>query len=87
VREHRECRDATSFTATYHVHKLVYVEYFQYINDAIKREKQIKEMTRTQKLALIRAHNPTLRDLMPPVRDVLPPRRPPAQPRDGWRWR
>jgi putative endonuclease len=54
-----------SFTARYNITRLVYFEQFQYINNAIAREKELKHWTRAQKLALISAANPTWEDLMP----------------------
>ncbi len=47
-----------SFTAKYKVHNLVYFERFQFINDAIKREKEIKGWTRIKKIKLISEFNP-----------------------------
>ncbi len=52
------------FTAKYKVHKLVYVEEFQHIQDAIAREKQIKSWNRKRKMELIDSHNPLWRNLM-----------------------
>ncbi len=50
------------FTKTYGVHKLVYVEYFDSILEAIAREKRIKRWRRSWKIALIEAQNPAWRD-------------------------
>jgi len=52
-----------SFTKRYNVKKLVYVERFDDIRDAIAREKQIKGGSRERKLALIEAMNPGWIDL------------------------
>ena len=46
------------FTSKYNVDKLIYFELFDFINMAIKREKQIKGFSRMKKLALIDALNP-----------------------------
>jgi putative endonuclease len=62
IREHRE-GIANSFTAKYKIHRLVYFERFQYINNAIAREKYLKHFTRQEKIALIEANNPTWDDL------------------------
>ncbi len=51
------------FTAKYNVDKLVYFEIFEDIEEAIKREKQIKGGSRQKKLALIKSKNPQYRDL------------------------
>jgi hypothetical protein len=41
------------------VNRLVYFESFQYVNNAIARETQIKGWRREEKVALIEAENPT----------------------------
>ncbi len=51
------------FSSTNKTYKLVYYEEFQYIEDAIFREKQIKSWRRDKKRALIRASNPKWKDL------------------------
>ena len=51
------------FTARYSLHKLVYYEIFDTIEQAIIREKQIKDMNRKDKLIMIRIYNPNFRDL------------------------
>ena len=51
------------FTKKYRIERLVYYEAFQYVNNAIAREKQIKSWTRAKRLALIASLNPTWRDL------------------------
>jgi len=51
------------FTKRYHINRLVYYEEFKYIDDAIKREKQIKAWTRAKRVALIKADNPIWQDL------------------------
>jgi len=64
VQEHRE-GIADSFTKRYNIHRLVYFERFQYIGNAIAREKCLKHFTRAEKLALISESNPTWEDLAP----------------------
>jgi putative endonuclease len=59
--EHQASKD--SFVGRYHVDTLVLVETFGDPNAAISREEQIKGWTRAKKVALIRASNPTWRDL------------------------
>jgi putative endonuclease len=62
VKEHR--RAATpSFTSKYAMNRLVYFEHFQYIGDAIAREKEIKGWVRRKKIALVEAQNPKWSDL------------------------
>ena len=51
------------FTAKYICHKLVYFEPFDGIEQAIIREKQIKDLDREDKLKLIRKINPTMENL------------------------
>jgi len=53
------------FTKKYKIHRLVYFERFQYINNAIAREKQLKGWLRERKLALIVEQNPTWEDIYP----------------------
>lgn len=51
------------FTKQYRIFKLVYFEQFQYITDAIAREKQIKGGSRKKKVALIEKMNPEWKEL------------------------
>jgi len=51
------------FTRRYSLHKLVYFEVFDTIEQAIIREKQIKDMNRKEKIETIRKFNPEFRDL------------------------
>ena len=48
------------FTHKYHVDILVYYEQFQYITDAILREKQLKKRSRNKKIELIKRVNKDL---------------------------
>jgi len=52
------------FTKKYNVHKLVYYEVFDDINDAIEREKQIKSGNRQRKIDLVSKKNPAWKDLL-----------------------
>ena len=56
-------QDPDSFTAKYNIDKLVYFEEYQYIQDAILREKQLKKWNRQGKIRLIEKDNPAWRDL------------------------
>ncbi|MDB5124988.1 MAG: excinuclease subunit [Mucilaginibacter sp.] len=51
------------FTSRYEVNKLVYYEDFQWIQDAISREKQLKGGSRQKKIDLIVEINPGWSDL------------------------
>ncbi len=51
------------FTSKYNVNKLVFVEEFGDINDAIAAEKKIKGWTRAKKMKIIKDLNPELKDL------------------------
>jgi putative endonuclease len=51
------------FTKKYNITMLVYFEMTNDVNSAITREKQLKGWVRSKKLALIKEHNPLLRDL------------------------
>lgn len=62
IYEHRE-KLVEGFTAKYHVNKLVYFETFEDVNEAIKREKQIKGGSRKKKIALIEKENPLYENL------------------------
>ena len=62
VMQHREKRPG-SFAARYNIDRLVYFERFQYILNAIAREKELKDWSRTRKIELIEKANPTWVDL------------------------
>ncbi len=51
------------FTKKYSVHKLVYVEQYDLLTDAIAREKQLKNWHRDWKINLIIKENPNFNDL------------------------
>ena len=51
------------FTSQYDVYMLVHVESFETMEQAIHREKCIKEWKRAWKLELIKKHNPKWNDL------------------------
>src|SRR5579864_2545166 len=65
VWEHKNS-DASGFTSKYRVHRLVYVESFRYVGNAIAREKRLKGWLREKKVALIRSANPTWEGLSEP---------------------
>ena len=51
------------FSKQYNLTRLMYFEQFQYVNDAIKREKQFKNWKRDWKIELIEEHNKYWHDL------------------------
>ena len=53
----------SAFVRKYGVHRLVHVEMFDSIEDAIRREKQIKKWNREWKIQLIEKDNLDWRDL------------------------
>lgn len=59
------------FTKKYQCHKLVYYEYLETMNEAIDREKQVKNWKRQWKLNKIKGFNPTFRDLYQSLLDEL----------------
>lgn len=58
--QHKEKKKPKSFTARYNVHYLLYFEHFGWIQQAIAREKEIKNLLREKKLNLIKETNPNL---------------------------
>ena len=61
--ERHKSGEGSIFTSKYKLYKLVYFEEFQYIDDAIKREKQLKNWHRQWKINLIEELNPNWDDL------------------------
>ena len=62
--EHKHELDPKSFTAKYHVHKLVFYEETPDPYAAVSREKQIKSWSRKRKNRLIESMNPSWDDLL-----------------------
>ncbi len=62
VYEHKN-KLVKGFTSKYNVNKLVYYEEYQYIEDAIRREKNLKNWHREWKINQIKTINPQLNDL------------------------
>ena len=59
LKEHYENRgQEKTFAGKYYCYNLVYYEYTTYIYNAIYREKEIKNMSRALKIAMITAVNP-----------------------------
>ena len=61
IEEHRN-KTFSGFTQKYAVNRLVYFESFQYVYDALQREKQLKKWNRAWKIALIEKANPQWRN-------------------------
>ena len=61
--EHNE-KVVDSFTKRYNVNKLVYIEEYSSVEDALNREKQLKKWRREKKDALINSINPQWKDLL-----------------------
>ena len=62
VWQHRN-KIGAGFTAQYNVTLLVYYEMYNAVEDAIKREKKLKDWKRKWKLELIEEKNPNWKDL------------------------
>ncbi|MGB9105717.1 MAG: GIY-YIG nuclease family protein [Terriglobales bacterium] len=69
-----------SYTARYHLTRLVYYEEFGNVREAIRREKEIKTWSRVKKIALVNTKNPKWDDLardwgkpIPLLTPVVPP--------------
>jgi len=74
VYEHRNNIDSNCFTARYYLHELVYYEFCGDSRSAIIREKQIKNMSRQNKIELVKRVNPLIRDLYEDVAGRIPDR-------------
>ena len=61
--QHKFKENKNSFTARFNINILVYYESYQYIQDAIEREKQLKGWNREWKIKLIEKQNPQWKDL------------------------
>ncbi|MHC4183831.1 MAG: GIY-YIG nuclease family protein [Planctomycetota bacterium] len=72
VFEHKNNLNPRSFTSKYNLHKLVYYEYCNSSYNAIIREKQIKNMSRHEKINLIGQSNPEFRDLYEDITGRIP---------------
>ena len=58
IQHYKKSGNKSTFTGRYNCHFLLYYETYQYINDAIDREKEIKRWVRKKKEELINAENP-----------------------------
>ena len=53
----------SKFTAKYKTDRLLYIETYRYVRQALAREDEVKGWTRAKKIALIESTNPEWRDL------------------------
>ncbi len=65
--EKHKLGEGSNFASKYKLTRLVYFEEFQYIEDAILREKQLKNWHRQWKINLIEESNPDWNDLWKPL--------------------
>lgn len=72
VHEHKTNQNPRCFTAKYYLHRLVYYELCDNSYSAIVREKQIKNMSRQEKIELIIRDNSPLRDLYEEIWGRIP---------------
>lgn len=69
IQQHCEGENAKSFTKKYKCFYLVYYERYQYIDDAIDREKELKGWSRAKKDALIELENRNWRFLNEEIKE------------------
>ena len=61
LQEHKDNRGTKkSFAGRNYCYELVYYEVYQYVNEAIAREKELKKWSRAKKDKLIKSQNPRL---------------------------
>ena len=70
IYEHKN-KAVPGFTQKYNINKLLYFEHFDNINDAIKREKQLKKWNRKWKEELINKDNPKWNELYNEISDQV----------------
>jgi putative endonuclease len=63
MEEHRS-GSLSVFTSKYNINKLLFVQEFNYIDEALSSEKIIKGWKRFKKIDLIRTINPDFKDLL-----------------------
>jgi len=61
----------SEFTTKYKLKYLMHYEAYQYVQDAINREKEIKGWRREKKIDLIHENNPEMKDLAQELFDEL----------------
>ena len=65
---------AETFAGKFYCYNLIYYESFQFINEAIRREKEIKGWSRKKKMELIKTMNPDWTFLNPTICEGWPPK-------------
>jgi putative endonuclease len=60
LEQHRQKINTKSFTAKYNLQYLLHYQHFGWIQQAIAREKEIKNLTRQKKVNLILENNPKM---------------------------
>ena len=78
VYEHKN-KLVKGFTSKYNIQFLVYYESTSSIHSAIQREKEIKGLLRSKKIALIDSVNPVWKDLSAEWFEEAPPDSPPKE--------
>jgi|SRR6266849_1068447 len=71
VRQHKEGSYPNAFTARYNFDRLVYFEVVRPYAAALSRERYVKGLLRSKKIAMIQADNPKWRDLSVHFDDLL----------------
>jgi putative endonuclease len=71
VRQHREGSYPNAFTARYRFDRLAYFEVMESYAAALRRERYLKGLLRTRKVAMIQNNNPKWRDLSVDFADLL----------------
>ncbi|MBQ8458743.1 GIY-YIG nuclease family protein [bacterium] len=66
LHEHKN-KITKGFSAKYNLNKLIYFECTNFIEDALNREKQLKNWHRDWKLNLVKSTNPDFKDLGPEI--------------------
>ena len=69
IYQHKNKVYPNSYTARYNIDKLVFYEFFPFIEEAIAKEKQIKSWRREKKEKLINNFNPGWKDLYDEIED------------------
>jgi putative endonuclease len=69
ISEHKSGK-GSKFTSRFRCYDLIYWEFHSRIEEAIEREKQLKNWKRSWKDNIIKEFNPTLKDLFPDISEM-----------------